>query len=106
MQALGAVSCWHADLYQYRHISARGPPPPFALPPPLPRAARRLLAVGLGLREDRRAVEAMSRTGQQQELLRGPLYYTIVLLAVTGFYWRESAVGGCSLPSSPALRLM
>ncbi|GAB4818520.1 hypothetical protein N2152v2_005566 [Parachlorella kessleri] len=53
----------------------------------------RLLAVGYGLREDKRAVKAMSRTGDPTELLRGPLYYTIVLLAATVVYWRDSSVG-------------
>jgi len=35
----------------------------------------------------------MTRTGDPAELLRGPLYYVIVLLSVTAFYWRDSPVG-------------
>lgn len=53
----------------------------------------RLLLVGYGWREDRRAVAAMSRTGDAKELLRGPLYYTLVLFAVVCIYWRTSPVG-------------
>lgn len=53
----------------------------------------RLLLAGHGIIQDQRAVNAMTRTGDPQELLRGPLYYTIVLMAVTAVYWRESPVG-------------
>lgn len=53
----------------------------------------RLLLVGTGAVKDARAVQAMTRTGDPRELLRGPLYYVIVLVGVTAFYWRESAVG-------------
>jgi phytol kinase len=35
----------------------------------------------------------MTRTGDPAELLRGPLYYVIVLLSVTALYWRSSPVG-------------
>lgn len=34
--------------------------------------------------KDTRMVQATSRSGNPGELLRGPLYYVIVLLAVTG----------------------
>ena len=36
---------------------------------------------------------AMTRTGDPAELLRGPLYYVIVLFTVTALYWRDSPVG-------------
>ena len=51
------------------------------------------MLVGTGLREDKRAVAAMSRSGNPGELLRGPLYYTLVLFGVTALYWRTSPVG-------------
>lgn len=41
---------------------------------------------------DTKAVSAISRTGDPGELLRGPLYYTIVLFLVTAFLWRESFI--------------
>lgn len=53
----------------------------------------RLLLAGTETVKDPRAVAAMSRTGDPAELLRGPLYYVIVLLAVTAMYWRDSPVG-------------
>lgn len=69
----------------------------------------RLLLVGYGWREDRRAVAAMSRTGDAKELLRGPLYYTLVLFAVVCIYWRTSPVAPqsfyCDSPSNVQLLL-
>lgn len=53
----------------------------------------RLLLIGNGIVKDERAVMAMSRSGDPAELLRGPLYYVIVLMAVTSLYWRGSSVG-------------
>ncbi|KAL4441470.1 hypothetical protein ABPG77_001974 [Micractinium sp. CCAP 211/92] len=53
----------------------------------------RLLLIGSGAVKDERAVSAMSRTGDPAELLRGPLYYVIVLIAITALYWRDSPVG-------------
>lgn len=53
----------------------------------------RLLFIGNGIVKDERAVNAISRSGDPAELLRGPLYYVIVLLAVTLIYWRDSSVG-------------
>lgn len=41
---------------------------------------------------DTKSVSAISRSGDPRELLRGPLYYTIVLTLVTLFLWRESLV--------------
>jgi phytol kinase len=35
----------------------------------------------------------MSRSGNRSEILRGPLYYGIVFVAVTLLYWRESPIG-------------
>jgi phytol kinase len=49
--------------------------------------------VGLGIIKDEAAVMAMSRSGDRREILRGPLFYGIIFVAVTLFYWRLSAVG-------------
>jgi phytol kinase len=42
----------------------------------------------------------MSRTGDRREILRGPLFYGIVFVAVTLIYWRDSLIG------IPALMMM
>jgi phytol kinase len=49
--------------------------------------------VGLGIWKDQASVEAMSRSGDRREILRGPLFYGIVFILVTIFYWRNSAIG-------------
>lgn len=53
----------------------------------------RLVLVGSSTIKDDRMVSAVSRTGDPQELLRGPLYYVIILSLVTAFYWRTSPAG-------------
>jgi phytol kinase len=53
--------------------------------------------VGLGVIEDPAAVQAMSRTGDRREILRGPLYYGLVFVAVTLLFWRDSPVGMLAL---------
>jgi phytol kinase len=49
--------------------------------------------VGTGRMQDPAAVQAMSRTGDPREILRGPLYYGIVFVIVTLLFWRQSPVG-------------
>src|SRR5512138_1124947 len=49
--------------------------------------------VGLGLWRDPSAVEAMSRTGDRREILRGPLYYGIAFVLLTVLFWKESPIG-------------
>lgn len=49
--------------------------------------------VGLGALKDEAAVQAMTRTGDPREILRGPLYYGIVFVACTLLFWRDSPVG-------------
>jgi phytol kinase len=49
--------------------------------------------VGLGVIKDDAAVQAMSRTGDRRELLRGPLYYGIIFIVVTLLFWKNSPVG-------------
>ena len=51
------------------------------------------ILVGIGLIRDEAAVHAMSRTGDRQEILRGPLYYGIVFVLITLIYWTESPTG-------------
>ncbi len=56
--------------------------------------------VGTGILKDEAAVQAMSRTGDRREILRGPLLYGIVFVTVTLVYWRDSLIG------IPALMMM
>src|SRR5512145_229123 len=56
--------------------------------------------VGTGILKDAAAVKAMSRTGDRREILRGPLFYGIVFVAVTLLYWKDSLIG------IPALMMM
>lgn len=49
--------------------------------------------VGAGIIKDEAAVQAMSRTGDRREILRGPLYYGIVFVLMTILYWLESPIG-------------
>lgn len=51
-----------------------------------------LFLAGTNMVPDTASVSAISRSGDPRELLRGPLYYTIVLTLVTLFVWRESLV--------------
>jgi phytol kinase len=56
--------------------------------------------VGTGVIKDEAAVKAMSRTGDRREILRGPLFYGIVFIAITLIYWKDSLIG------IPALMMM
>jgi phytol kinase len=56
--------------------------------------------VGTGLLNDEAAVKAMSRTGDRREILRGPLFYGIMFVAITLVYWKDSFIG------IPALMMM
>jgi phytol kinase len=49
--------------------------------------------VGSGIIKDQDAVDAMSRSGDRREILRGPLYYGIVFIALTLIFWRTSPIG-------------
>jgi phytol kinase len=42
----------------------------------------------------------MSRSGDRREILRGPLFYGIVFVAITLIYWKDSLIG------IPALMMM
>ena len=49
--------------------------------------------IGIGLIKDQSSVDAMSRTGDRREILRGPLYYGIVFVLLTIFFWKDSPTG-------------
>ncbi len=49
--------------------------------------------IGLGLLKDEASVQAMSRTGDRREILRGPLIYGIVFVILTLLFWRDSPIG-------------
>ncbi len=49
--------------------------------------------VGAGIIKDKAAVDAMARTGDRREILRGPLYYGIVFVVLTVTFWLDSPVG-------------
>ena len=51
------------------------------------------ILVGTGLIQDEAAVSAMSRSGDRREILRGPMYYGIIFVALTLYYWRSSPIG-------------
>jgi len=51
------------------------------------------LLVGLGVMRDDAAVQAMSRTGNPREILRGPVFYGIIFVLLTIIYWLESPIG-------------
>lgn len=49
--------------------------------------------IGLGVIKDDASVQAMSRTGDPKEILRGPLYYGIMFVVLTLVYWKDSPIG-------------
>ena len=49
--------------------------------------------VGIGVIRDDAAVQAMSRTGDRREILRGPLFYGIVFVLLTVIFWLDSPIG-------------
>lgn len=49
--------------------------------------------IGTGLLKDDASVQAMSRTGDRREILRGPLIYGIVFVALTLLFWRDTPIG-------------
>lgn len=52
-----------------------------------------LVFVARGMVHDPGVVQAMSRTGDRAEIMRGPLYYGIIFVAMTIIFWRDSPVG-------------
>jgi phytol kinase len=53
--------------------------------------------VGSGIIKDAAAVDAMSRTGDRREILRGPLFYGIAFVVLTITFWLRSPVGMVAL---------
>lgn len=53
--------------------------------------------VGFGILKDEAAVQAMSRTGDRREILRGPLFYGIIFVVLTIVYWKDSLIGMVAL---------
>lgn len=53
--------------------------------------------IGLGIVKDEASVKAMSRSGDPREILRGPLYYGIMFVLLTLFFWKDSPVGMIAL---------
>ncbi|WKA01258.1 hypothetical protein VitviT2T_019546 [Vitis vinifera] len=57
----------------------------------------RLVIYGLSLATDEGLIKSVTREGKPEELLRGPLYYVLILLVCTMVFWRESPIGVISL---------
>jgi len=57
----------------------------------------RLVAIGSGWIKNESAIRAVSREGSPKELLRGPLFYTTVMVACTAIFWRTSVPGVAAL---------
>jgi phytol kinase len=55
------------------------------------------LLIGLGVVQDEESVQAMSRSGDRREILRGPLYYGIVFVLITVIFWRDHPAGVAAL---------
>lgn len=49
--------------------------------------------VGTGIMKDEAAVQAMTRTGNPREILRGPLFYGVMFVLLTVIYWKDSPIG-------------
>lgn len=83
------VLCWllFRDTPEARWLAALVP---FAI-------TGQFVLVGLGVIKDEAAVQAMSRTGDRREILRGPLLYGIMFVALTLLFWKDSPVGMTAL---------
>jgi phytol kinase len=53
--------------------------------------------IGLGIIKDEASVQAMSRSGDRREILRGPLIYGIVFVVLTILFWKDSPIGMTAL---------
>jgi phytol kinase len=49
--------------------------------------------IGLGRIKDQATVDAICRTGNPKEMLKGPLFYGIAFVALTIIYWKDSPIG-------------
>ncbi|KAK9283923.1 hypothetical protein L1049_012180 [Liquidambar formosana] len=57
----------------------------------------RLVIHGLSLTSNEGLVKSVTREGKPEELLRGPLYYVLILISCALMFWRESPIGVISL---------
>lgn len=57
----------------------------------------RLVVHGLSLATDEGLVKSVTRDGNPKELLRGPLYYVLILISSSVLFWRQSPVGVIAL---------
>ncbi|KAA8534490.1 hypothetical protein F0562_032007 [Nyssa sinensis] len=57
----------------------------------------RLVIHGLSLATDEGLIKSVTREGKPEELLRGPLYYVLILISCALLFWRESPIGVISL---------
>ncbi|KAJ4971444.1 hypothetical protein NE237_004543 [Protea cynaroides] len=57
----------------------------------------RLIINGLSLGTDEGLIQSVTREGNPRELLRGPLYYVLILILCAVVFWRNSPVGMISL---------
>jgi phytol kinase len=49
--------------------------------------------VGIGFIKDQSSVEAMSRSNDRRDILKGPIYYGIVFVVLTILFWKDTVVG-------------
>jgi phytol kinase len=45
--------------------------------------------IGLGVIKDQASVDAMSRSGDPREILKGPLYYGVIFVFITILFWKS-----------------
>ncbi|CAH9097585.1 unnamed protein product [Cuscuta epithymum] len=53
----------------------------------------RLLVHGLHFSQDEVLIKSVTRNGKREELLRGPLFYVLILIICALVFWRDSPVG-------------
>jgi phytol kinase len=51
------------------------------------------IMVGIGVIKDEAAVQAMSRSGNPREILRGPTFYGLVFVICTVLFWYDTPIG-------------
>jgi phytol kinase len=49
--------------------------------------------IGIGVIKDKASVDAMSRSGDPREILRGPFFYGIAFVVLTIVFWKDSLIG-------------
>ncbi|VVA20599.1 PREDICTED: phytol kinase [Prunus dulcis] len=97
-QKIGAYIVWaalHAFLANFQNSTSTAARY-FASVVPLVNCLR-LLLHGLSIVTNEGLVKSVTREGNPKELLRGPLYYVLILILCALAFWRESPVGVVSL---------